>query len=68
MYKLDYIQELPISLEEARDFFSAPVNLEKIKPLTLAFKIKHRQGREKMYVGEWITYKVKPYRALWQYK
>lgn len=52
-------QRLPISLDEAWDFFSSPGNLEEITPQDMKFTIKN-DPPEKMYAGMIITYKVTP--------
>jgi len=52
-------QNLPISLDEAWDFFSSPGNLEKITPGDMKFIIKNDLPK-KMYAGMIITYKVTP--------
>ncbi len=52
-------QKLPISLEEAWDFFSSPGNLEEITPQDMKFIIKN-DPPEKMYAGMIISYKVTP--------
>ena len=54
-------QLLPISLEEAWDFFSSPLNLARITPEYMAFKVKTpAEELEHMYAGQLITYTVKP--------
>lgn len=58
-YDLKTVQKLPISLQEAWDFFSSPVNLKTITPPYMGFDI--TSGYEgKMYPGLIITYKVTP--------
>jgi ligand-binding SRPBCC domain-containing protein len=52
-------QFLPISLDEAWDFFSSPHNLNLITPDDMTFKITSHIP-EKMYPGMMITYKVSP--------
>jgi ligand-binding SRPBCC domain-containing protein len=52
-------QRLPISLEEAWEFFSSPKNLEKITPGDMKFVITN-DPPEKMHAGMVITYKVTP--------
>jgi ligand-binding SRPBCC domain-containing protein len=52
-------QFLPISLDEAWDFFSSPKNLNEITPDTLIFKITSELP-EKMYEGLFISYKISP--------
>lgn len=60
VYKLEAVQILPLTLEEAWDFFSTPKNLEKITPKELDFKILPDFKDEKMYPGQIINYIVKP--------
>ncbi|MBK7034880.1 MAG: SRPBCC family protein [Bacteroidetes bacterium] len=50
---------LPITLQEAWDFFSSPNNLNKITPEEMIFKITSTVP-EKMYEGLLITYKITP--------
>ena len=57
VYTLTAVQQLPISLEEAWDFFSSPGNLEKITPGEMGFDIVSCSS-EKMYPGQIITYKI----------
>lgn len=52
---------MPISLEQAWDFFSSPLNLAKITPEEMAFKVTSSINPiDKMYAGMIITYKVSP--------
>ncbi len=57
--QLKAIQNLPISIDEAWEFFSNPNNLKVITPEWLNFKITSRLP-EKMYPGMIISYKVHP--------
>ncbi len=50
---------LPISLNEAWDFFSSPENLNKITPEDMGFIITNKPAK-KMFAGQIITYKVSP--------
>jgi ligand-binding SRPBCC domain-containing protein len=59
LYRLESTQFLPISLEEAWEFFSSPSNLKEITPDHMGFHITS-EGDEKMYPGMLITYIVKP--------
>ena len=56
---IDKIQRLPITLEEAWDFFSSPKNLAEITPDHLGFKILSGADTD-MYPGQIIEYTVKP--------
>lgn len=57
-------QFLPISPDEAWDFFSNPRNLDEITPDELGFKIIHQPG-EGMYEGQIIEYRVKILPGFW---
>lgn len=60
-YQLNFSQRLPITLTEAWDFFSSPLNLAKITPPEMAFQVTSvLTPQEKMYPGMIITYKVSP--------
>lgn len=59
IYTLKVMQQLPMGLPEAWDFFSSPVNLEKITPPHMGFKITSERP-DKMYPGQIISYKVSP--------
>jgi ligand-binding SRPBCC domain-containing protein len=61
VYTLKRKQTLPISMEFAWDFFSSPLNLSKITPEYLKFKVlSDREFLTKMYPGQAITYTVRP--------
>jgi ligand-binding SRPBCC domain-containing protein len=53
-------QSLPISIEDAWDFFSNPNNLPKITPPWLNLKVTSELP-DKMYEGMIVTYKVFPF-------
>jgi ligand-binding SRPBCC domain-containing protein len=59
MHKLKQEQFLPISLDEAWDFFATPKNLNEVTPSDMVFEITSELP-EKMYEGLIITYKIKP--------
>lgn len=59
MKRLYRQQWLPISLEEAWDFFSSPKNLNEITPEDMVFEIKS-EVPDKMYQGMFIMYSIKP--------
>ena len=60
-YQVKFKQNLPISLTEAWDFFSSPLNLAKITPNDMEFIVTSEQPADgKMYSGLIITYKVSP--------
>ncbi len=60
VYSFKTVQVLPISMEDAWDFFSSPANLPRITPEKLRFKIISYHHGEKMYPGQIIEYKVSP--------
>ncbi len=60
-YQLEFKQFLPLTVSEAWDFFSSPLNLAKITPEDMAFTItSNPEHTERMYPGMIITYKVSP--------
>jgi ligand-binding SRPBCC domain-containing protein len=60
-YSLVLKQNIPITLDEAWDFFSSPLNLAKITPKEMKFVVtSNYNGDTKMYPGMIITYKVSP--------
>ena len=59
MHKLERIQRLPISLDQAWDFFASPDNLKKITPSYMGFDIQSGGGVP-MYAGMIIKYTVRP--------
>ncbi len=59
MHKLQQEQILPITLEEAWNFFATPKNLNEVTPKDLVFEITS-EVPNKMYEGLIITYKIKP--------
>lgn len=58
LYSLHTQQFLPITLEEAWNFFSTPQNLQKLTPDDLDFKITSPK-LEGVYQGQMITYNIK---------
>ena len=61
VYALKRVQRLPISLDQAWDFFSSPLNLREITPPYMDFKVtSDPEFLKKMYTGQIITYTVKP--------
>jgi ligand-binding SRPBCC domain-containing protein len=60
IYSLKTIQQIPVSLSDAWDFFSKPKNLAEITPSELDFNIISLYHGEEMYPGQIIEYKVKP--------
>jgi ligand-binding SRPBCC domain-containing protein len=61
VYSLKRIQNLPISLDQAWDFFSTPGNLKKITPEKMGFVVhSDPEFLTNIYAGQIITYTVKP--------
>jgi ligand-binding SRPBCC domain-containing protein len=58
LHILEQEQTLPISLDEAWDFFSSPANLDAITPDDLGFEITSPLAG-KMFDGQIITYRVR---------
>ncbi|GEM53910.1 cell division inhibitor [Flavobacterium branchiophilum] len=59
IYRLETKQKLPISLDQAWEFFSNPANLKKITPPYMGFKT--LSGDDKpMFAGQIIQYIVTP--------
>ena len=69
-HELNVEQWLPVSMEQAWDFFSSPKNLSVITPPEMDFRILHPTD-EATYAGMLIDYKVKPLLGIslyWQTK
>ncbi len=60
VYNLKTVQQLPITLEQAWQFFSSSANLKEITPDNLGFKIVSQHHGDKMYAGQIIEYTVSP--------
>jgi ligand-binding SRPBCC domain-containing protein len=60
VYSLKTIQQIPVSLEEAWDFFSNPANLQAITPKEMGFRVISKHHGNQMYAGQIIEYKVSP--------
>jgi len=60
VYSLERKVVLPITMEQAWEFFSNPKNLKEITPDYMYFKVTNEDELEKMYPGQIITYIVKP--------
>jgi ligand-binding SRPBCC domain-containing protein len=60
VHSIRTVQKIPVTLEQAWDFFSSPANLQVITPAKMGFKTISKHHGEKMYAGQIIEYKVKP--------
>ena len=58
IHTLEQEQLLPITIEQAWDFFSSPANLDEITPDDLGFKITSKP-EARMFEGQIITYRVR---------
>ena len=59
LYKFERLQNLPIDLQTAWDFFSSPQNLSRITPKKMGFQILYSIDKE-MFAGQIIAYTIKP--------
>jgi ligand-binding SRPBCC domain-containing protein len=59
-YQLIRTQQVPTTINEIWDFISSPSNLKEITPVHMGFLVTNDTGKEKMYPGMIITYKVSP--------
>ncbi len=59
IHQLKRVQLLPISMEQAWDFFSDPKNLNEITPPDMSFQILSG-ANERMYAGQLIRYRINP--------
>lgn len=60
VYTLKTVQKIPVSLEQAWNFFSRPDNLKHITPANLGFQIISKHHGDEMYPGQVIEYTVRP--------
>jgi len=61
VYSIKATQQIPVALDIAWDFFSNPANLEEITPADINFNIISQYHGNKMYAGQVIEYKLKPF-------
>ena len=59
LHRLETQQWLPLSLQDAWDFFSIPENLDRITPPDMSFEILTGAG-ERTFAGQIISYKIRP--------
>ena len=60
VYSIKAIQQLPVSMDEAWDFFCNPVNLKQITPGNLGLNIISVHAEKKINPGQIIEYNVSP--------
>ena len=63
-HSLTYKQHIPVSIVEAWDFFSSPVNLARITPPEMMFRITNGISGQKIYEGMLISYTIYPFMML----
>lgn len=59
-HSIKTVQQIPVSLDKAWDFFSNPANLAAITPADIGFKVISKHHGDRMYAGQIIEYTVKP--------
>lgn len=59
-HTLKTVQKIPVSLQEAWDFFSNPSNLAAITPGDMGFRVISQHHGSVMYPGQLIEYTVRP--------
>ncbi|MEP6676395.1 MAG: SRPBCC family protein [Ferruginibacter sp.] len=60
VYTLKAVQQIPVSIDQAWDFFCKPDNLDTITPDDMGFEIISERHGGTMYAGQLIEYKVRP--------
>ncbi|MBS1598099.1 MAG: SRPBCC family protein [Bacteroidetes bacterium] len=60
VYSLSQLQKLPVTLDDAWNYFATPLNLPEIIPSYLDFTMLEDHGLEKMYAGQIIQYRLRP--------
>lgn len=57
------VQHLPVSLEDAWEFFSSPLNLNLITPENMSFEMRH-VPEGPMYEGMVLAYRISPFSGI----
>ena len=60
VHTLKVVQNLPVTVREAWDFFSNPANLQLITPASFQFVILTKLDNRGIYTGQRIDYTVRP--------
>ncbi|MFT3682135.1 MAG: SRPBCC family protein [Ferruginibacter sp.] len=60
VYSFKKVQQMPVSVDTAWDFFSKPDNLVQITPAGLDFKVISKYHGDKIYPGQLIEYTLRP--------
>ena len=61
LYRVNFKQNIPSTIDTVWDFMSSPHNLKLITPPHMGFQIISEMDSEKMYPGQIIAYKVSPF-------
>ncbi len=61
---LTYKQRIPVSMEDAWNFFSSLANLARITPPEMMFRITSGEGNQPIYEGMLIAYTLYPFMML----
>lgn len=56
-----WVQKLPVSIDEAWDFFSIPSNLARITPPEMMFRVTEGSGEKPIHEGMILTYILYPF-------
>ncbi len=59
-YRIRETQLLPVTLEQAWDYFSNPHNLQHITPPSLGFRVTSEPHGNHIYPGQIIEYRIRP--------
>jgi ligand-binding SRPBCC domain-containing protein len=59
-HSIKTVQKIPVTLDQAWDFFSNPANLQAITPSDMGFQVISKHHGDRMYPGQIIEYKVRP--------
>ncbi|MDP4263401.1 MAG: SRPBCC family protein [Bacteroidota bacterium] len=60
VHSIKNVQKIPITLQQAWDFYSDHANLQTITPPKMKFKVISQHHGEKLYPGQIIEYQVSP--------
>lgn len=61
IYSIKTVQKIPISLDQAWEFFSCHDNLKEITPANLGFTVISKQQGRVIYPGQIIEYTIRPF-------
>ena len=64
LYRVNFYQNIPSTIDKVWDFISSPNNLKLITPPHMGFQIISQMDSEKMYPGQIIAYKVSPFAGI----